>query len=38
MFLKGIGIAELWDEGLILLGFGILILTIATLRFRKKLE
>ncbi len=35
IFLKGAGIAVLWDEGLILLAFGIVILGVSTLRFRK---
>jgi len=36
-FLKGVGMAELWDQGLALLGFGLAILTLSVLRFRKKL-
>ncbi len=38
LFLKGAGWAELWDEALILLGFGVAILGLAALRFRKRLE
>ena len=38
IFLKGAGIAELWDETLILLGIGVLILVVSALRFRKRLE
>jgi ABC-2 type transport system permease protein len=36
VFLKGSGWAELWDEAVILLVYGILILTVATLLFRKR--
>jgi len=35
--LKGIGIDILWKEILILLGFGLVILSLASVRFRKKL-
>jgi ABC-2 type transport system permease protein len=35
-FLKGVGMAELWDQGLALLVFGLAILTLSVLRFRKK--
>ena len=38
MFLKGLGIYELWDEGLALLIFGLIILSLSALRFRKKLN
>ena len=38
LFLKGSGLAELWDEALILGGFGVAILGLAALRFRKRLE
>lgn len=38
LFLKGSGLAELWDETLILAGFGVAILGLASLRFRKRLE
>jgi len=37
VFLKGVGIAELWDQGLALLIFGIAILTLSVMRFRKRL-
>ena len=37
IFLKGDGIAELWTQALALLVFGIVILTLSVLRFRKKL-
>ena len=37
IFLKGVGIPELWDQGLALLVFGLAILTLSVLRFRKKL-
>lgn len=38
IFLKGIGIAELWPQALALLIFGVAILTLSVLRFRKRLE
>jgi ABC-2 type transport system permease protein len=38
IFLKGIGIFYLWDEFLALLVFGIIILTLSILRFRKTLD
>jgi len=38
IFLKGAGLAELWDEGLALLGTGVLILTSAVLSFHKRLD
>ena len=38
IFLKGNGIEYLWDEGLILLLFGIGIFTLSVLRFNKRLE
>ncbi len=38
IFLKGAGMAELWDETLILFGIGVLILVVSALRFRKRLE
>ncbi len=38
LFLKGAGLAQLWDETVILAGFGVLILGLAALRFRKRLE
>jgi len=37
LFLKGVGIAELWDEALILTAFGVAILMLAVARFQKKL-
>jgi ABC-2 type transport system permease protein len=36
IFLKGVGIPELWDQGFALLVFGLAILTLSVLRFRKK--
>jgi ABC-2 type transport system permease protein len=38
LFLKGVGIAELWPEAAALLVFGIVILTLSVLRFKKKLS
>jgi ABC-2 type transport system permease protein len=38
VFLRGSGIAVLWPEALVLLGMGALILTVASLRFRKRLD
>jgi drug efflux transport system permease protein len=38
IILKGIGFAELWQDGLILLLMGIAILYISSLRFNKRLE
>jgi ABC-2 type transport system permease protein len=38
LFLKGSGLAELWDQALILAGFGAAILGLSALRFRKRLE
>ena len=38
LFLKGVGLAELWPEALALLVFGIMIFVISVLRFRKRLE
>jgi ABC-2 type transport system permease protein len=38
IFLKGTTIAELWPQALALLLFGVAILTLSVLRFRKKLE
>ncbi|MFA5866667.1 MAG: ABC transporter permease [Actinomycetota bacterium] len=35
IFLKGVGIAAFWQQALILFVFGVIVLTIATLRFRK---
>ena len=37
IFLKGVGFAELWRESLALLIFGVAILTLSVLRFRKRL-
>ncbi|MBU1319615.1 MAG: ABC transporter permease [candidate division Zixibacteria bacterium] len=37
IFLKGIGIAELWDEALIMFLFGLAILALSVARFQKKL-
>jgi len=36
--LKGIGIAELWQEILIMFGMGVVILSLSILRFKKRLE
>ena len=38
IFLKGSGISVLWPEALSLLGIGLTVLTLASLRFRKSLE
>jgi ABC-2 type transport system permease protein len=38
VFLKGNGLAELWPQTAALVGFGLLILTLSVLRFRRKLE
>jgi len=38
IFLKGVGIQELWDEMIILFVFGVVILFLSILRFQKKLE
>jgi ABC-2 type transport system permease protein len=38
LFLKGSGLAELWDQALVLAGFGAAILGLSALRFRKRLE
>ncbi len=37
IFLKGVGIAELWPQALALVIFGVCILTLSVLRFRKRL-
>jgi len=37
LFLKGVGLAELWPQGLALLAFGVAILTLSVLRFRKRI-
>lgn len=38
IYLKGAGLAELWDEGLALLVLGVAILSISIMRFHKRLE
>ncbi len=38
LFLKGVGIAELWTQAAALLAFGVVILTLSVLRFKKKLS
>jgi ABC-2 type transport system permease protein len=38
VFLKGIGLAELWPQALILTIYGIAVLALASLRFRKSLD
>lgn len=38
VILKGIGFAELWQEALVLLSMGVLILALSSLRFAKRLE
>lgn len=38
IFLKGLGIGELWPQATVLLLFGVSILTLSVLRFRKRLE
>jgi ABC-2 type transport system permease protein len=38
VFLRGSGIGVLWPEALVLLGMGVTILTMASLRFRKRLD
>ncbi|HEX4965945.1 MAG TPA: ABC transporter permease [Thermoanaerobaculia bacterium] len=38
IFLKGSGLGVLWPEALALLGIGLTVLTLASLRFRKSLE
>jgi ABC-2 type transport system permease protein len=35
IFLKGVGIGAFWEQALIMFVFGVVVLTIATLRFRK---
>jgi ABC-2 type transport system permease protein len=37
LFLKGVGLAALWDQALILLAFGLVIFSLSALRFRKKI-
>ncbi len=38
LFLKGSGFADVWREAVILLAWGLGILTLATFKFRKKLD
>lgn len=38
IFLKGVGVAELWTQALALLIFGVAILTLSVMRFRKRLN
>jgi ABC-2 type transport system permease protein len=38
IFLRGSGLGVLWPEALVLLGMGVSILTVASLRFRKRLD
>jgi ABC-2 type transport system permease protein len=38
VFLKGVGLAELWVESTVLLAFGVTILTMSILRFRKRIS
>jgi len=38
IYLKGAGVAELWDEGAALIFLGAIILSVSLLRFRKRLE
>ena len=38
VFLRGSGIGTLWPQALVLLGMGVTIMTIASLRFRKRLD
>lgn len=38
IFLKGSGIAALWPEAVVLAAFGVTFLTLAALRFRKRLD
>jgi ABC-2 type transport system permease protein len=38
VYLKGVGIHELWGQGLAMLAFGFVILTLSVLRFRKKVS
>ena len=37
VFLKGVGLRELWGESAALLGFGIIVLTVSILRFQKRI-
>ena len=38
LFLKGVGLAELWRETAALAGIGVAIIALSVLRFRKRLE
>ncbi len=38
IFLKGVGISELWHEAAVLLAFGIVILSLSVIRFRKRIS
>ena len=38
VFLKGVGWMTLWREALVLFGFGLVILSLAVARFRKRLD
>jgi len=38
IFLKGVGLAVLWDEALIMLGLGTALLALSVVRFRKKID
>ena len=38
IILKGVGIEFLWNEVFVLLGMGIVLMTLATIRFKKKLD
>jgi ABC-2 type transport system permease protein len=38
VFLRGSGLGVLWPEALALLGMGTAIMTVASLRFRKRLD
>jgi ABC-2 type transport system permease protein len=38
LFLKGVGISELWPQALALFAFGSAVLTLSVLRFSRKLE
>lgn len=37
IFLKGVGFEVFWREALILLGFGLVLLTVSTMRFRRRI-
>jgi ABC-2 type transport system permease protein len=38
VFLRGSGLAVLWTQAVVLVGMGLAILTVASLRFRKRLD